>query len=187
MKVIKSIALGLIIVLLVSTLMACSGEKNQFVGDWAYIHDQENTVLSFKSNTKVVFENVTYKYTFDDTFINLKADNGEELKLRYEMEGEHKFLLYKTTVYDYQGEGEATGLVGVWKNEANKWEFEFTASGEFKEDGYFPGLYTEDTGNSVKLVYNDHFPDATLYYSIENNQLSVEYPWTMVTTGTDGK
>lgn len=173
--------------LLVSTLVACSGEKNQFYGDWAYIHDQENTVLSFKSNTKVVFENVTYKYTFDDTFLYFKADNGEELTLRYEIEGEHKFLLYKTTVYDYQGEGTPSNLVGIWKNEANKWEFEFTESGEFKEDGYFPGLYSEDTGSSVKLIYNDHFTDTTLYYQIQGSQLVVEYPWTMVTTGTDGK
>ena len=85
------------------------------------------------------------------------------------------------STYEYKDEGTPDGIIGNWYNAEKKWSFEFTSSGTFKEDGYFPGYYTlGEDGTSISLVYNDHFLDSTLYYSIDGNQLTLEYPWPMV-------
>lgn len=157
------------------------GEKSDspLVGNWAYIHDTETTIISLKSDGKAEYEGEKYSYTTDDTYINLTKD-GESLKLRYELTKDG-FLMYQTTEYEYQGDGTPESIIGNWYNPTTKWSYEFTEEGTFKEDGYFPGYFTVDENNSsIKLMYNDHFEDTIIYYGIEGTKLTIDYPWAMV-------
>lgn len=171
--------------LLSAALLAGCGTKVEgpFIGDWAYVHDTPVTVLSLETNGKAEYEGNKYTYTFDNDFFYLKSSKGD-LKIRYKMDGE-KLYIYQKTEYTFDGDGTPDGLVGNWVCTPKKWSFEFTDQGTFKEDGYFPGYYSEDKeAGTVKLVYNDHFEDTVFYYEQDGNKLIIEYPWETVHTQT---
>ncbi len=179
MNKIRFVSLLCMISILSVLLMGC-GETvdSPIVGKWAYIHDKETAVLELKSNGSAVYNNEKYSFTEDGQYIILSSGKDKQ-KLRYELVKDDLYL-YEPATYIYASEGEPDGLIGVWANE-NKWSYEFTKEGTFREDGYFPGYYTVDEANStIKLVYNDHFEDTTIYYSLDGNRLLVEYPWRMV-------
>lgn len=176
----KFVSLLLIVSILSLCLIGC-GKKSDSkqVGKWAYIHDTETAVLILKEDCSAIFKGKSYSFEDDGSYLTLKASN-EELKMKYEMVNGDMYL-YETNVYTYVGDGTPDGLVGVWRNAPNKWEFEFTDKGTFKEDTYFPGYYTVNEENSsIKLVYNDHFEDTIILYSINGNELTIQYPWRMV-------
>ncbi|MCQ2496466.1 MAG: hypothetical protein MJ131_07725 [Lachnospiraceae bacterium] len=172
-----------LVCLMALLLMVMTGCKSDSTAElWSYIHAPEETVLTIDEAKKsFIFENVSYSFTKDDNFFNLRNASGAESKMRYVMEKD-KMLLYKTTSYTYQGEGTPANICGVWNNDQNL-SFEFNELGEFREDGYFPGYYTiNEADSTIKLVYNDHFEDTVIYYSLEGNTLTIEYPWPMVHT-----
>lgn len=183
MRNVKSMLLGVILTISILSLVGCQGTKDRFYGDWAYIHDTETTIISFKTNNKAEFNGNKYSYTYDDSYVTLTSGN-DEIKFRYKMDGADKWLFYQTKNYEFSGDGTPNGLTGLWEDKEDKWSFEFTADGTFREDTYFPGYYTETEDGAVKLVYNDHFEDTIIYYEINGNELTVDYPWTMVRTGT---
>lgn len=179
-------SIGKKFIILIATLFAVlslagCGQKVEgfFIGNWAYIHDTETIALEIKDNGQAVLDGEKYTYTVNEPYLVFKASDGTEMNMRYEMDGEN-MIFYKPNSYEYKSEGEPDGLTGVWEDPKDKWSFEFTEEGTFKEDGYFPGYYSDLGDGSIKLVYNDHFPDSIMYYSIEGNILNVEYPWTMV-------
>ncbi len=178
MKYSKPSALTALVLAILLMLVGCAGSKSPLEGDWAYNHDPETVILSVKGD-KAVFKGADYSALCSDDRLTLTAADGETLALRYEKNKEG-ILLYEPTDYVFEGESEPDGLVGLWTDAADKWSFEFTANGTFKEDGYFPGLYSIQEDGTVKLVYNDMFPDTTLYYTIDGDTLHVEYPWQMV-------
>lgn len=179
MKLVRYMA-ALAALLLVLSLAGCGKKiEGPFIGSWSYIHDKETLSLLIKDNGKAVLDGTDYTYTVNEPYLIFKAKDGTETKMRYCMDGED-MQFYKPTSYEYAGEGEPEGLVGQWKDSADKWAFEFTKEGTFMEDGIFPGYYLPQEDGSLKLVYNDHFPDSILYYTIEGRTLHMEYPWTMV-------
>ena len=51
------------------------------------------------------------------------------------------------------------------------------------EDGVFVGDYFLDgEPGSIRLDYYDDLPDTILYYTIEGDEMIVEYPWDLVPT-----
>ncbi len=133
-----------------------------------------------ENDGKAVYKGNTYEYSKDEQFFTLTDEQGNVLKMRY-TEDKDGMLLYETTTYQYAGEGEADGLIGLWENESQHWSYEFTVKGTFLEDGVFPGYYIlDEEAGTIKLIYNDHFEDTYVYYSIEDGELTVEYPWPMV-------
>lgn len=190
MKFSKIVKLILFLILIASIMTGCgekdanlSEEAKKVVGKWAYIHDRETTIIELKKDGTAKYEKETYSFDADGTYITLTNDKNETLKFRYVIESDG-MLFYKTTEYTFEGEGEPKGIVGYWAN-PNKWSFEFSSQGTFMEDGYFPGMYTVDEANSsVKLIYTDHFEDTIVYYKVDGEHLSLEYPWKMVKTGT---
>lgn len=154
---------------------------NSLVGDWAYIHDPAESILLLTKDGKAVYNGVDYKYTIDENYIVL--DKGlfkDKIRLRYS-ENSGGFILYQSTEYTYKGNGTPDSIIGEWVNEPNRWYYEFTDSNSFNEDGFFQGYYTLDAqAKTIKLAYNDHFEDAILYYSLEGNVLTIDYPWQMV-------
>lgn len=156
------------------------GEKME---KWAYSHDPETEVIAFSDNGKAEYKGETYTYTKDENYISLKDSAGDEEKLRYVMNGE-QMTLYEKSTYYFDGEKDTEGIVGTWKQD-NGWSYEFTGDGEFSEENIFFGHYTVDEENScIRLMYNDPIEDAYLYYSLDGDMLTIDYPWPMVKMGS---
>lgn len=157
-------------------LTGCS--KTAYDGKWAYIHDSKTVALTISGN-KAEVDGQKCSVTAEGDILKLTAKDGTNYEIG-PSDTKGQIILYKFTTYEYSGEGTPDGLVGIWKSKED-WSFEFTDQGTFKEDGYFPGYYSEDKENKTfSLVYNDHFVDTVCGYSIEGNNLTVKYPWPMV-------
>lgn len=189
MKTTKYLPIIFAIVLLLLLMTACGKNKNDtaisnealgICGSWAYIHDQDTAIAIFHEDGTAQYEGKDYSFECDSQYIKLKDTDGETKQLRYTPDDKGMYL-YSNNIYTFCGEGEPEGLVGEWSCADKNWSYSFTEAGTFLEDGYFPGYYTVDDENSTfKLVYNDQFEDTVCYFRLEENQLSIEYPWRMV-------
>lgn len=167
------------VLLIVFVLCGCGKNANvgPIAGEWAYIHDTQTAAFVVKNDGKAILDKVSYTAAADDTYITLKDSDGNEEKLKYVLDKDG-MLLYKNTTYTFSGD-TPSGIIGTWTHD--KWSFEFTEEGTFIEDGYFPGYYVVDEADkSIKLIYNDHFEDTTVYYEMNGNELLLQYPWRMV-------
>ena len=175
MKRINIFTLGISVLLTVSILSGCGSKTEK----WAYIHDPDVEIIALSDNGKADYKGSDYTYTKDDSYIKLKDANGEELSLRYEMNGD-QMTLYEKSTYTRQGEAGDGGIVGVWTQD-NGWSYQFTEEGSFSEENIFFGHYSVDESTScIKLMYDDPIEDAYLYYTLEGDKLTVDYPWPMV-------
>jgi len=159
-------------------------EQNEYekklLGEWAYIHDTEETVAEFKKNGRAKFEGEKYQYTSDDRFIELTNKKDETLKLRYEFD-EDGLYVYIQSTYTRQPEIPGDSIVALWKCEEKGWTFEFSDKGTFMEDGALTGHYfVDEEAGTIKLVYGEALEDTIFYYSLDGDELHVEYPWLMV-------
>lgn len=185
-----SVLLGMVLII-ASTFAGCgsksSGDKLEgpLNGKWSYIHDTETVALEIKDDGTAKLDDVSYDCTYDESAVVLTDKKGTKTNHRYYTEGEDKLYFYKISTYRYQGEGKPDGLVGVWVDVANgNSSFEFTSEGTFREDSYIPGYYIPNVEkNSIQLVYNDHYEDTIIYYTLKDDCMIVEYPWLMVRYG----
>ena len=160
----------------VACLAGCS--KTPYDGEWSYIHDDQTVALKINGN-KAEVDGVKCSVTTEGDVLKLTANDGTKFEVG-PSDTNGQIMLYKFTTYEYEGDGTPDGLVGLWKSK-EKWSFEFTSEGTFKEDEYFPGHYSVDEGNKTfSLAYNDHFVDTVCGYEINGNELTVRYPWPMV-------
>lgn len=165
--------------LMILCIAGCSKTQTQ---EWAYIHDKATTILSLSDNGKAVFNGEKYTYTLENNFLTLTDKDGNVTTMRFIPDGD-QYLLYETAVYEYKGEGEPDGVIGYWQEIDGYLSFEFTDKGTFREDYYSPGYYTVDEENGIiKLVYNDMYADTYIYYQVDGNILTVDYPWPVVPT-----
>ena len=148
---------------------------------WAYNHEPTEEALALYDNGEAVFKGNTYKYEKDEDSITLTDKDGVSVEHRYYMDN-GMMVFYDESVYDYQGEGQPDSIVGTWTQD-NGWLFTFTSEGEFSEEDIFYGHYSVDEENSsIKLMYSDPIEDAILYYSLDGDKLTIDYPWPMVVT-----
>ena len=182
----KTIAVILCMVLVLPLLTACekaaplSPEAKAIVGSWAYNHDPETAVLILKDNGAAEYDGKTYRqFTYDGEFLELSDRSGPAWQIRC-LTDEKGMLLYRRAEYECDGNHE--GLIGNWKDEKDKWSFQFTDTNAFFEDGYFPGTFTVDeTAGSIRLRYaGGELEDTVCYYTIEGDTLILDYPWRMV-------
>jgi len=174
----------LCITLIIAFTFSGCGEpklKGALNGKWYYIYDLENVGLNIKDNGTAVLDSKKYDCTYDSDRIHLFGSNGTQ-DLRYTLEGENQMYLYKIASYKYQGEGTPNGLIGMWIDTDNGHSsFEFTTEGTFREDSYIPGYYTvNESEGTIFFVYNYQYYDTTIYYTLKDDILVVEYPWAMV-------
>ena len=150
---------------------------------WAYVHEDTTEILRLYEDGRAIYKGNAYSFEKSDDFLNLHGEKGEELKLRYAVKNDG-MLLYEATTYHYVSGPSSEGLVGLWKGgEEDRLSYEFTDKGTYLEDGVFPGHYTLDEGaGTIKLMYNDHFEDIYLYYTLSDGELTIEYPWPLVHT-----
>ena len=121
-------------------------------------------------------------YVKDDDSITLTDKDGNSVEHRYYMDSD-KMVFYIASVYDYKGDGAPEGIVGNWESGRNIFRFTSEPSLEFSEEDIFYGHYSVDKDNSsIKLMYSDPIPDVTLYYSLDGNKLTIDYPWPLVKT-----
>jgi len=152
---------------------------------WAYIHEPSVTILELFENGEAVFEGDKYTYTLENDVLHMTDSDGNESDMRFIPDGEQK-LLYERVLYEYTGEGKPDGIIGFWQQIDGNLSFEFTDKGTFREDFYSPGYYSVDEENGIiKLVYNDMYADTYIYYSVDGNVLTVDYPWPVVRTVTE--
>ena len=174
--IIEKITLGITVVSMVAILSGCGSHKEE----WAYSHDPQEPVITLSDNGRCTYKGSEYTYDKDDTFITLKSDKGETIKMRYQMDGD-QMILYEESTYDLCTEDTGT-IVGVWKQD-NGWSYQFTANGEFAEENIFHGHYSVDESKKcIRLMYDDPIEDAYLYYALNDSgdKLTVAYPWPMV-------
>ncbi len=175
----KRIKHALLITFIFTMIMSATGcgKKTE---SWAYVHEPEVETIAFFDNGKAVYKGNDYKYSKDDSFITLSGKDSEDLKLRYVMDGDSMILYEKST---YKRADEAgDGIVGTWTQD-NGWSYVFTKDGEFSEENIFYGHYSVDEENScIKLMYSDPLEDAYLYYTLNGDELTIDYPWPMTRT-----
>ncbi len=158
-------------------LSGCGGKAEH----WAYNHEPDKEVLTLYDNGKAVFEGNEYKYTRSDGVISMTGKDGSVTSHKYEADGD-KMIFYNPSVYTREGKGE--GVRGKWIHDNGRNLFEFSANGQFNEDNYFYGHYTvNEKDGTIKLMYVDPLQDTLLYYSLDGDKITIEYPWPMVQVG----
>ena len=193
----QNILIILICVLLSAVLMlgGCTKENekstapsntvgHELLASWAYIHEPETEILSFMTDGIAFYHGREYSYSQDGDFLTLTDENGTETTLRFVQVREGKMLLYERTEYHYAGTSKPDGIIGYWLGgPEDRLSYEFTTKGTYLEDGTFPGYYSENPeSGTIKLMYNDHFEDTLIYYSVDGDHLTIDYPWPMVKT-----
>ncbi|SDB19871.1 hypothetical protein SAMN02910263_00964 [Butyrivibrio sp. INlla16] len=176
-KVLKTTSILTMLIVMMTVSAGC-GKKTE---SWAYTHEPTEEAIALYDNGKAVFKGEKYTYTKDDEYITLTDKDKNETKLRYEMNGD-TMTLYEKSTYKLSSEEEHDGLVGTWTQD-NGWSYVFTKDGEFSEEGIFFGHYTVDEKDScIKLMYSDPIEDAYLYYTLNDDELIIDYPWPMTKT-----
>lgn len=183
MNVKKLLAVVSVMAFCIMAFAGCEKKKSkEAVEQWAYPHDTETAVLSFYKDGTATFEKKDYKkYEIANNEIKLFDENGVALQMTYVDQGETRYIL-KKTVYHFNttfGTYES-GVIGVWESDDHL-SFEFTEKGTFLEDGVLPGhYYVDEEKGTIRLVYNEPIDDAVLYYTLQDGDMTVEYPWPMV-------
>ncbi len=157
-----------------------SPEARKLVGKWAYDYEPETAVLTLKENGTAQYDGKTYKrFTYDGEFLELSTGDGPAWQIRCQTD-DKGLLVYRSATYECDGTHE--GLIGNWKDEEDKWSFQFTNTNAFFEDGMFPGtFYVDEDAGSIRLKYaGGELEDTVCYYSIEGDTLILDYPWRMV-------
>ena len=183
MKMVKRFAWMVMTVFLLSVMTGCGATSEQ----WAYNHEPENKILELFSNGKAEYKGNGYTYTKDDSFIHLKDKSGNTTDIRYVMEGD-EMLFYEASAYHREGGSAEDGVYGLWKQNEGKEFFQFNKDGKFSEDNIFFGKYGLDKdAGTIKLMYSDPLQDTILYYTLDGDTITIEYPWRLVRikTGTD--
>ena len=157
-----------------------SPEAQKLVGKWAYEYEPETAVLILNQNGSAKFDGKKYdRFTYDGEFLELSFKDGPAQQIRC-LTDEKGVLLYRRAEYECDGTHE--GLIGNWKDEKDKWSFQFTDTNAFFEDGMFPGtFFVDEAAGSIRLKYaGGELEDTVCYYTIEGDTLILDYPWRMV-------
>ncbi len=176
----SAVLMVLAAVVVAAGLTSCAKKESAVKESWAYIHDKPTEILRLNEDGTARYKDQDYTYEKGEDYLELTAKDGTVSRMRFITERDH-MLLYERLVYTYEGEGTPDGLTGFWR--MGNQSFEFTDKGTFKEDEFFPGHYmVDEEEKSIRLAYNDHFVDATLYYQIDGNELIIDYPMPVVPT-----
>ncbi len=180
--------LGLMICFLPVSVCGAEQAGSPLVGEWAFNHNPEETVLLVREDGTAGYEGRSFLWEDDGEFLLLTEDGtGETVSLRYSAE-EEKVLLYLPQVYVRVEDIPGEGLIGAWIGQETEGStFIFREDHRFLEDGTFTGTFRIETDESdpatgtFLLVYPQYFDDTLCYFRLEgNNLLTVEYPWPLV-------
>ena len=173
---------------LLCTIAACAvlaGCGKQVKEQWAYTYELNEPVLIFYEDGSAEYKDDRYKsyeVTADHVCLTDKGGKTKEMKY-YDSENGVRHL-YDTKTYEFMESAidlDSSTLQGIWTND-NGWSYQFTANGTFLEDGLWAGYYFVDEDGSIRLRYDNdgNFDSISIYYTIDNGKLTVEYPWSLV-------
>ncbi len=182
MKNRRMIAFGALVLAAGMLLSGCGNSATAgayagpYLGKWAYNHDTEKTALVINDEGKAKLDGKKYTCTETEDSMILRNEDGDSVKIVFKGD-ENEILVYKPT--RYKRESGTEGIIGSWT--CDRWSFQFTENGTFLEDGYFPGYYSVNEEESVIiLIYNDMFENTIIPYTLEGDELCLDYPWDMV-------
>ncbi len=146
---------------------------------WAFSYDEKVPALILRKDGTASYKGTEYvRYETAENMYKLTDENGATLELEYS-EKNGKRLLYDIWEYKRTYGDSGPSVVGVWESGRNY--FEFTTNQTFQEDGVFFGHYSVDVdAGTVKLVYERDLDDTIFYYHIENDVMTVRYPFVMI-------
>ena len=146
---------------------------------WAFDPSDKEPSLIVRKDGTASYKNVEYaKCEVTDNMYRLTDDKGTVLELEYRNTDNGNRYIYDIWEYDRTEGNSGSSVVGVWENGYNY--FEFTVKGTFQEDGVFFGHYSVDVNEgTIQLSYERDLPDTVLYYKIENDHMTVRYPFIM--------
>jgi len=172
----------LVLILALGVSFPATAENAGFpTGDWAFNYAPEESVLLLREDGTAVLKGQDYTWTDDGEFLTLTEENGETVSLRY-LATEKKTLLYFPTEYVRAEDVPGFGLIGAWKGKESEGStFIFRSDKMFLEDGTFTGTFRMDPeAGTLLLVYIKYFEDTLCYFRLDNDILTVDYPWPMV-------
>lgn len=178
----KGIPLLLILMISMFLFPAAAENSHPLQGEWAFPYEPEKTVLTVREDGNAVLQGKEYRWQEDEPgFLKMTDAEDHTLLLRYSAADE-KTVIYLQTSYHRGEEKEGQGgLIGIWEGENDGSSFVFTPMGYFLEDSVFSGNFMADPEKGTFLLhYGDVFADTVCYYSIENEILTVEYPWEII-------
>ena len=157
-----------------------SPEARKLVGKWAYEYEPGTAVLTLNENGSAKYDGKSYpRFAYDGEILELSSGDGPVWQMRC-LQDDNGLLLYRRA--EYESDGGHEGLIGNWKDEKDKWSFQFTDTNAFFEDGLFPGtFYADEQAGTIRLKYaGGELEDTVCYYAIEGDTLVLDYPWRMV-------
>lgn len=159
----------------------CAEAAMPLMGEWAFDYEPETTVLKVDADGNAWYQGTDWRWEDLGTSLKLTGADGKTIDLRYAVTEEKK-VIYPQTRYkrgkEVEGQG---GLIGIWEGVDDQSNFVFTPAGYFLEDSSFTGTFTKDEEKGTFLLnYGDAFADTMCYYSIADEILTVEYPWTII-------
>ncbi|MBR6020450.1 MAG: hypothetical protein IK055_09585 [Lachnospiraceae bacterium] len=182
----KMLLLLCLVLMACAVLVACDDDDRKAKERWAFNHETDKAVLTVYEDGSAEFQGKEYtKYEVGDKVIKMTAKDGSVDEFRYYDDEKYRYI-YLTSTYDFYESDTFAGydgstLVGAWTKGEDKESFQFTPNGTFLEDGYWAGYYFPHDDGSIKLVYdNQVFDDTTIYYTIKDKKLTIEYPWLMI-------
>ncbi|MBQ6661892.1 MAG: hypothetical protein IJM57_10845 [Lachnospiraceae bacterium] len=156
---------------------------------WAETTERGKAFMIFYKDGSAMYDGKNYKsYEVTDTAIRFTSEDGKVTTVLYYDEtsksGELRKNVYRTATYTFVSSAlneKCDGtLIGLWESPENHWSFQFTKSGVFLEDEILPGHYYVNDNGTVRLSYDGHLPESLLYYHVDGNVLTVDYPWPLV-------
>ena len=175
----------LILVGCVSVAAGCPAEETcPLLGDWAFDYEPSASVLTVKEDGTALWNGADCTWEDDGTFLLLKDQAGELISLRY-LADEGRVRIFLTGSYTRTAKDKDEEIFGAWKKDGSYGSsFVFEKDMRFMEDGAFVGTFAvDDEAGTFTLKYQPSiFEDTTCYFTWEGDHMTVEYPWTIVST-----
>ena len=157
------------------------------IGDWAFHHAPENSVLLVREDGTAVYDGKDWTWKGDETFLRLTGPEGQKVSIRYEAE-EDSMKVYLPGEYTRRDKLTDEEIWGAWiRDGSEQSSFVFEKDKRFLEDQVFQGNYEVDTeAGTILLMYlpKGYFADTLCYFDREagSDHMTVYYPWPMTAT-----
>ena len=146
---------------------------------WAFDPSDAKPSLIVRKDGTAQYKNVEYaRCEITDNSYRLTDEKGAVLDLEFRDAENGNRYIYDVWEYERTEGDKGPSVVGVWECGNNY--YEFSAKGTFQEDGVFFGHYSVDVNaGTIRLMYERDLSDTVMYYHIENDHMTVRYPFIM--------
>ena len=163
---------------------ASAGKAEPFplLGDWAFNHAPDTSVLLVREDGTAVYDGRDWTWQADETVLTLTDAAGNAFPIRYTAK-DGAVQIYLPAEYTRRDKLEDAEIWGAWINDRSDLSsFVFEKDGRFMEDGTFVGRYQVDpeAGTFLLQYQPAYFGDTLCYFVREGDHMTVFYPWMVV-------